>query len=316
MKHRYLLPLFAAALLSACSAAPNYDIDNTVRIFQTLSADEMAGRRAGTEGGAKARAFILSEMEATGAFDAITQERFLATPRPNRETGEVSPPVEAINIHGLIDVPNDDTGPLLVITAHYDHLGTVGEDIYNGADDNASGSAALFAIAQSFKDSPPDHDVLFIWFDAEEMSLQGAKHYVGAVSYGERPVFNINLDMISQNSDGEIYASGTHHMPALEPILTEAASRHKITMKFGNDKPEDGNNDWTLQSDHAAFHRAGLPYIYFGVVDHPHYHRPSDTFETVPLPFYKQSVALIVDASHAIDESLSMVSRPAIQFAD
>ena len=306
--------LFLPFLLSACSPNTrlNFDTDNTVHILETLAADNMQGRRTGTEGNAKARAFLKQEVSKID-FNAVYDTAFITKPRPNRE-GEIAPdaPVyEAVNLNALIDVDDNDEGPLLVITAHYDHLGVRGDKIYNGADDNASGAAALFAIAQSFADNPPDHDVLFIWFDAEEMGLQGARHFVSEKSFGERALFNFNLDMVSQSSVGEIYASGTYHTPALKPIMEKAARGTGVKLSFGHDRPEDGQNDWTLQSDHGPFHLAGVPFLYLGVEDHPHYHKDTDEFKTIPLPFYRKSVGLIVKTAHALDENLKALAKPA-----
>lgn len=281
--------------------------------MEALSADDMEGRRTGSEGNIKAQAFLKSEMTKLDVFDKTYESTFKTVPRKNRE-GVIppgSPIYDAVNLHGLIDVDDNDEGPLFVITAHYDHLGERGGKIYNGADDNASGSAALFAIAQSFKDEPPKHDTLFIWLDAEEMSLQGANHYVQAASFGERPVFNLNLDMVSQSQIGEIYASGSYHAPALKPLVTEASQGLDITVSFGHDRPEDGPNDWTLQSDHGVFHRAGIPFLYFGVEDHPYYHKDTDEFATIPLPFYKSSLRLIVDTAHILDANLEDLAKPA-----
>ena len=306
--------LFLPFLLAGCSPKTglNFDADNSVRILETLAADNMQGRRTGTEGNAKARAFLKQEM-AKIDFGAVYETAFTTKPRPNRE-GEIAPdaPVyEAVNLNALIDVDDNDEGPLLVITAHYDHLGVRGDKIYNGADDNASGAAALFAIAQSFADNPPNHDVLFIWFDAEEMGLQGARHFVSEKSFGERALFNFNLDMVSQSSVGEIYASGTYHTPALKPIMEKAARGTGVKLSFGHDRPEDGQNDWTLQSDHGPFHLVGVPFLYLGVEDHPHYHKDTDEFKTIPLPFYRKSVGLIVKTAHALDENLKALAKPA-----
>jgi len=311
MRPSYLiLPI----ILAACSPKTtlSFDADDTVRILETLAADEMQGRRTGTEGNAKARAFLKQEI-AKIDFDAAYDTVFTTKPRPNRD-GEIAPdaPVyEAVNLNALIDVDDNDEGPLLVISAHYDHLGVRGDKIYNGADDNASGAAALFAIAQSFADTPPDHDVLFIWFDAEEMGLQGARHFVDEKSFGKRPVFNFNLDMVSQSEVGEIYASGTYHTPALKPVMEKVAKGTGVKLSFGHDRPEDGQNDWTLQSDHGPFHLAGVPFLYLGVEDHPHYHSDTDEFETIPLPFYKKSVGLIVKTAHALDKNLDSFAKPA-----
>lgn len=309
------IALLLSCALTACSQAsvPDFDAANTIRIMEVLSADDMKGRRTGSEGNVKAQAFLKSEIAKLGVFDETYDTTFKTVPRKNRE-GVIppdSPIYDAVNLHGLINVDDNDEGPLFVITAHYDHLGERGGKIYNGADDNASGSAALFAIAQSFADKPPKHDTLFIWLDAEEMSLQGANHYVKAASFGDRPVFNLNLDMVSQSQIGEIYASGSYHTPALKPLVTEAAKGLDITVSFGHDRPEDGPNDWTLQSDHGVFHRAGIPFLYFGVEDHPHYHKDTDEFATIPLPFYKNSLRLIVDTAHILDANLGDLAKPA-----
>lgn len=308
---KYFLAL--SILLAACSSQTvgSFDADNSIRILKTLSADDMRGRRTGSEGNAKARQFLKAEIAKHDVFDKRYDTTFTTKPRPNRE-GVIAPDAptyEAININALIDVDDNDESPLLVITAHYDHLGERDGNIYNGADDNASGTAALFAIAQSFAANPPKHDVLFIWFDAEEMGLQGAQHFISEKSFGERAVFNLNLDMVSQSQKGEIYASGSYHTPALKPIISKAAKGTKLKLFFGNDSPTDGPNDWTLQSDHGPFHRAGLPFLYFGVEDHPHYHRPTDTFETIPLEFYEKSLGLIVNAAHALDDNLESLAE-------
>ncbi|WP_034388799.1 M28 family peptidase [Hellea balneolensis] len=304
-----LLPL----MLAACSQAPSqsFDADNTIRIMKTLSADDMKGRRTGSEGNAKAQAFLKSEIAKLDVFDMTYETKFKTQPRPNRD-GVIppdSPVYDAVNLHGLIDTDDNDEGPLFVITAHYDHLGERDGEIYNGADDNASGSAALFAIAQSFVSVTSNHDVLFIWLDAEEMGLQGARHYVQAADFGSRAVFNLNLDMVSQNKTGEIYASGSYHTPALKPLVSKAAKGVDIKVSFGHDRPEDGPNDWTLQSDHGIFHSAGIPFLYFGVEDHPHYHRPTDEFSTIPIPFYENSLKLIVNTAHVLDENLESLAQ-------
>ena len=311
---RNYLTLTTAILLAACSPqlSGDFDTENTIRIMETLAADDMEGRRTGSPGAAKAQAFLRDEIAALNIFDKVYDDTFITKPRKNKDgvIPENAPTYEAINIHGLIDIDDEDKGPLLVITAHYDHLGIRGDKIFNGADDNASGSAALFAIAQSFAKTPPENDILFIWFDAEEMGLQGARHYVLSGSYGDRPVFNLNLYMISQSKTNEIYASGTYHNPAVKPLVRRAAERSPINVLFGHDRPEDGPNDWTLQSDHGPFHLAGLPYLYFGVADHPFYHRATDIFETTPQEFYKKSLQLIVDTAHVLDENLETIARP------
>lgn len=307
------LALFSALLVS-CTAAeeqPLYDIEQTIEIFETLASDEMEGRQAGTPGNAKARDYIIQQAEALGMLSRISVEEFeFEKPVRGERAADYSPEIiTGYNIIGMIDVDDGDEGPLLVITAHYDHEGIRDGEVYNGADDNASGSAALFAIAQSFAAIPPEHDIMLVWLDAEEMRLQGARAIVrDNAQINSRPVFNLNLDMISQN-ESEIYLAGSYHYPELESLLSDIDDDLPITLSFGHDAPEDGSGDWTLQSDHAAFHVAGMPFAYIGVEDHPHYHKPTDRFETIPLEFYKASVELVVRSANTLDENLDDLAK-------
>ena len=190
---------------------------------------------------------------------------------------------------------------VIVISAHYDHLGVRDSLIFNGADDNASGTSGLLAMADYFTREKPNHTLVFAAFDAEEGGLNGARAFVQDSVFLEKVVLNINMDMIAQNDKNELYAVGTYHYPELKPVL-ETIETGEISLLFGHDRPEDGNQDWTFASDHGPFHRAGIPFIYFGVEDHEHYHRPTDTFETIPQEFYKQSVQVILNAVLALDK--------------
>lgn len=192
------------------------------------------------------------------------------------------------------------TDSVILLTAHYDHLGIRDSLIYNGADDNASGTAGLLAMMDYFSQKQPNHTVVFAALDAEEGGLNGAVALANDSSFMERVVLNINMDMIAQNEENELYAVGTYHFPEFKPVL-EKVETGDINLLFGHDRPEDGNQDWTYASDHGAFFRKGVPFIYFGVEDHEHYHQPTDEFETVPQEFYKNSVQVILDAVIAMD---------------
>lgn len=306
MKHYWLAA--SAALFIACSPAgpaPQADVTLATDVMRVLSADDMQGRRAGTDGNTKARLYI-SEQAAllNGGVAPIEQSFGRTTAHRNGETRNV----EGTNL--ILTLPGKDaTGPILEITAHFDHLGQKGDETYNGADDNASGVGALIAILKSFRAAPPDHDVRFIWLDAEEMGLTGAREYV-ETQMDERPRVNFNLDMIAQNEAGTIYMAGSHHTPALKPLVEQAAETVDIDVRFGHDRPEDGANDWTLQSDHGPFHSVGIPFVYLGVEDHAHYHQTTDEFDTIPLLSYHAAVQLAVNTAHVLDENLKAIAKP------
>lgn len=301
--------LFAAALLlSGCDASnpiPTADTEIAITVLEDLSSDRFEGRLAMTEGNRMARAYIADMAAGLNNGVPPTEHGFTRT-LPTR-TGD-SREVSGINL--ITTVPGRmDGGPILEITAHYDHLGmTETGEIFNGADDNASGVGALFSILKSFQEAPPQHEVRIIWLDAEEGGLNGAVRYV-RTQLDDRPRVNLNLDMIAQNDEGVIYGSGTFHTPTLIPIVEQAALGTGLTVRLGHDRPEDGPNDWTNQSDHAAWHAAGIPFLYFGVEDHPHYHRVTDTFETIPLDTYEKTVQLAVNAAHLLDDHLAELAK-------
>ncbi len=287
--------IFLVSVFISCTpqtTTPTLDTDQIIEDIRTLSSDEMQGRLVGTEGNAMAREYIINrfqEMELP-VFQGSYEHNFSV----ERNNGDL---VEGTNIIGVVKGESDS---MIVITAHYDHLGVRDTLIFNGADDNASGTSGLLAMADYFTQVTPKHTLVFAALDAEEGGLNGARAFVRDSTLMEKVVLNINMDMISQNDKNELYAVGTYHYPELKPIL-ETIDTGELSLLFGHDRPEDGNQDWTFASDHGPFHAAGIPFVYFGVEDHEHYHQPSDTFETIPKEFYKNSVQLILNAVLALD---------------
>jgi len=301
--------LTTAVLLAACSqpSSAKIDVELATAAMEVLSADAMQGRRTGTQGNQMARDYLVKQ--ATQLNGGVAPELHSFTYELDRR-GEVRT-ISGTNI--IVNIPGKtDGGPVLEITAHYDHLGTRDDEIFNGADDNASGSGALLSILKSLRNTPPEHDVNIVWFDAEELGLGGAGEYV-KTRLDDRPRVNMNLDMIAQNKDGIIYMAGAYHTPALKPLIEMAAETVDLDVRFGHDRPEDGANDWTGQSDHRAFHQVGIPFVYYGVEDHPHYHQTSDEFDTIPLNIYRDAVRLAVSTAYILDENLDEIAQSAAQ---
>jgi Zn-dependent M28 family amino/carboxypeptidase len=205
-----------------------------------------------------------------------------------------------------------------VLSAHYDHVGVGrpvrGDSIYNGADDNASGTAALLVIAEAFRRRPPESTVVFAAFDGEEGGRRlrsGAQAFVAAPPVPrDAIVLDVNLDMVGHSAKGELYAAGASHYPFLRPVLDAVAARAPVRLLQGHDRPVPAaSDDWTFQSDQGAFHRAGIPFVYFGVEDHPDYHRPSDEVSTITPAFFVGAVRTVADAVRAFDRALDDVRR-------
>ncbi|RAI94897.1 M28 family peptidase [Algoriphagus yeomjeoni] len=270
-----------------------------------LSTDKLKGRKTGSEGNAEARSFILDQFKSIGLKTqyADFQQRFSFENRRENKTFE-----DAINIVGFI--AGSKSKKLIVITAHYDHVGigrpdAAGDSIYNGADDNASGTAALIELARYFKKHRPEHSMIFAALDGEEMGLQGAKALLQDFPFElDQILLNINMDMISRNEKGELYASGTYYYPTFKTILEGASTGSVPKLMFGHDEPNTGRDNWTQSSDQGPFFSANVPHIYFGVEDHPDYHKPSDSFENIDEQFYINAVNLILKCTIALDEEL------------
>ena len=272
------------------------DTEMLVNDFRTLASDEMEGRKTGTRGNLKAREYLVKRFKEEGAqaFNGSFIHEFTFT---DSKTDEVN---TGKNVIGVVPGKTDE---VIVISAHYDHVGVKEGLIYNGADDNASGTAALIAFIDYFSQNQPEHTLVFAAFDAEEMGLQGAKAFVGNSAFLDKVVMNINMDMIAQNTKNELYASGTYHNPELKTIL-ENTDTGDVKLLFGHDRPEQGHNDWTHSSDHGPFYAKGKKFIYFGVEDHQHYHKSTDEIKTIPIKFYEKSTRLILRAVVAFDDQL------------
>ncbi len=294
--------------------AASLDADALLETVRTLSSPSFEGRRTGTPGNAKARAWIVERFAEIGLVPSGENFQMLFKfTRPSTSSGQGPPATTAgdgVNIVGTCRGRGAKDDGVIVITAHYDHLGVSDGAIYHGADDNASGIAVLLALARHCRSSPWTHDTVFAALDAEELGLQGARAFVATPPVPEqRLALNVNLDMVSRSATREVYVAGTFHRPALKPVLDAVAADAPIKVRFGHDKPKElagGLDDWTLQSDHGPFHVAGIPFVYFGVEDHPDYHKPTDTADKIDKTFFAQVAAMVLDAVTALDRAIPL----------
>jgi Zn-dependent M28 family amino/carboxypeptidase len=267
-----------------------------------LSSDALEGRKTESQGNAGARTFIKEQFKKL-SLQPLGNNFEL----PFEFTTKSGASVKGVNLAGWLK-GTSKTGKFIVISAHYDHLGIKEGKIYNGADDNASGTCALFAVGDFFKKNPPQHDLLFVAFDAEESGLQGAKAFVKTPPVPKENVLaDINMDMVSRADNKELVACGTFFYPKLKPFLEKAGDKEPVKIVFGHDDPSlfKGSENWTFSSDHGPFHSVKIPFVYFGVADHKDYHQATDDFENVDPETYKSVVRLISRASQEIDRGLN-----------
>lgn len=282
-----------------------------------LAAAERQGRAPGTPGGIAARLWIAEQFSAIGLQPAGSdgylhpyqvEEHFSFSRWLRGKNATVPGIVNAANVLGLLP-GTDPTLKPVVLTAHYDHLGMHGDTIFYGADDNASGVAAMLELARYLKQHPLQHPVLFIALDSEEKGLQGAVAlFRTGLLQPEQLAFNINIDMLSRDTEQLLFAVGTYHHPWLQPLIDQLQPQSAVKLVTAHDKPwytAGYTEDWTMSSDHGVFHQQGVPFIYFGVADHPDYHTPRDTADKVDVAFYHQAAETVLSFMLLLDQQLS-----------
>lgn len=261
---------------------------------EILSSDNYEGRKTGTKGAEMARTYLTKRFTDIGLNSFPQLKGYEQVFSFENSKGSIT----GKNMIGYIEGKSDE---VIVISAHYDHIGIIGNEIYNGADDNASGVAALLNFATYFKQHKPQHTLIFAAFDAEEMGLQGAKAFVDNPPLGlEKIKLNINMDMISHNDKNELYACGTFKYPGLKKYFYTTNANLKVL--FGHDDPKSGREDWTNQSDHSAFNNKAIPFIYFGVEDHKDYHQASDEYKNINKTFFIDATKSILEIIINIDK--------------
>ena len=211
--------------------------------------------------------------------------------------------VEARNVAALL--PGSDptlADEVLIIGAHYDHLGFGGEgsldpdvrEVHNGADDNASGTSGLIEIARALSESDrrPARSVLFLAFTGEEKGLWGSSHYV------RNPLLPIaqtvamrNMDMIGRLEGGTLVVHGVGTAEEWTDVLLAANQSTARPLSIATTPEGFG------PSDHASFYGEGLPVLHFFSNTHVDYHRPSDDWEKIDIEGLGRIVDLVIEVA-------------------
>ncbi|MCZ4245004.1 M28 family peptidase [Pedobacter punctiformis] len=302
MKILYIIPL--AVMLSCCSSVKNQsgtaqNLDNQLlKDVQVLSSDAYQGRKNGTKGAEMARAYII---------DRFIKLGLKSYPANVNYAQEFTFKSKGVNLNGtnVVGYIPGKSNNVIVISAHYDHLGVVKDVIFNGADDNASGVAGLLKIAAYFSKNKPNNTIIFAAFDAEEVGLQGAKAFVSNPPVPINTIsVNLNMDMISHSDKAELYVCGTFKYPELKKYVVN--NNPKIKVLLGHDDPKSGHEDWTNQSDQGAFNSKNIPFLYFGVEDHKDYHQSTDKYETITQSFFNDAANAILEVAKNIDRQTGL----------
>ena len=259
----------------------------------TLASDSLEGREAGSRGGKAAVAYLRSVLKNL------------------RKTADV--PLETTQDFGrdyqnlLVFLPGTDEKlkhQVVVVGAHHDHVGygkasnsqgPIGY-IHNGADDNASGTAALLELIEAFSslETRPPCGILFAFWDAEEIGLLGSRHWVANPTIPLQQVrFVLNIDMLGRLRNGRVITVGWRSAPGLRPFLASHNSTNALLLAYQSKVIAD--------SDHYPFYAAGIPAIHLDTDKHDDYHRPTDDPDRIVWDGLQQltefSYRLVLDAA-------------------
>ncbi|MBA3316344.1 MAG: M20/M25/M40 family metallo-hydrolase [Planctomycetaceae bacterium] len=300
---RLLRVAIGAALFA--SAAPVRSADHAGALIttgelrthvETLAADSLEGREAGRRGGQAAGAYILSELKRLAVRPAGDDGSFVQD-----FNGQYR------NILALIAGSDERLArEIVVVGAHYDHVGYGNKansygpfgQIHNGADDNASGTAALLELIEAFADSEakPKRTLLFAFWDAEEKGLLGSEHWISHPTVPNASIaFAFNFDMLGRLRDRNVEVYGVRTAAGLRRLVSERNTGTDLMLTF----------DWTQRddSDHWSFYKRRIPYLMLHTGLHNEYHRPSDDVNLINVEglrdvttFCERTIAAVADS--------------------
>ena len=270
--------------------------ENAEAYIGFLASDALRGREAGTQWGKIAGEYIVSNLKTLGVkplYDSYYQP-FEAYSKERQKKGrwQVHPDsiallkqefhrkLEMNNILCKIDGKNPDE--FVVVGAHYDHLGfdpaLEGDNIYNGADDNASGVSAVLQLVKAFLATGvrPERTVIFAFWDGEEKGLLGSEYFVQTFPEISKVKGYLNYDMIGRNADesnpGYLMYFYTEAHPVFGDWLKDSVEKYGLDLAPDYrawDRPVGG-------SDNASFALRDVPVIWYHTAGHPDYHMPGD----------------------------------------
>jgi len=221
------------------------------------------------------------------------------------------------NVVGLLEGSDPSLkNEAIVVSAHYDHGGMLGNRIYPGADDNASGTIGVLEIARAFVRGQikPRRSILFVVFDAEERGLLGSFYYIDHPLVPlNQTVANLNMDMIGRNENSptwnttpdqntnDVNVVGTLYDPGLRAIIENQDKSIGLKLDYKTDT--DDREDWFARSDHYAFAEKSIPVAFFNTGEHADYHTENDTWDRIDYPKMEKIVRLIFLTAAQLSDS-------------
>ncbi|EKT4552514.1 M28 family peptidase [Flavobacterium psychrophilum] len=301
-----VLVLITITSCSAQKARKNEVVTDATKYIKTITtqdlkthltivaSDKMEGRNTGSKGQKEAGNYLIDTYKSNGiSFPKGAENFYQKVPASfmNKDFGEKLPDSE--NIWAYIE-GSEKPNEILVISAHYDHIGIKNGEIYNGADDDGSGTVALLEIAQAFQQAKneghgPKRSILFLHVTGEEHGLHGSRYYT------ENPLFpiantiaNINIDMVGRRDDfhkksnNYIYLIGSDYLSTnLYKVCEQANKKYtNITLDYMFNDRNDPNR-YYYRSDHYNFAKNNIPSVFLFNGVHADYHQASDEINKI-----------------------------------
>lgn len=327
---KLLIPLFSVALLISCETAKvtqngtfnstsssvkgdkaflaaykTIKADDLKKNLYVIASDEMGGRDTGSPGQKKAGEYMvnyyknlgISYPKALGSYYQKVPADFM------KQRGGGNLP-DSENILAFIE-GSEKPEEIVVISAHYDHIGTRNGVVYNGADDDGSGTVGVMEIAKAFQAAKkagkgPKRSILFLHVTGEEHGLFGSEFY------SDNPVFplantvvDLNIDMIGRDDPENrgkqyVYVIGSEMLSSELKVINEAANKRTNNLEL-NYKYDDPNDPERLyyRSDHYNFAKHNIPVAFFFDGIHEDYHKPTDDVEKIDYSLLEKRTQLI-----------------------
>ncbi len=323
---KIFIPLLAISLLSSCvttqvnnevkekqnpkeigflSAFKEIKLEDLKQNLTVIASDEMEGRDTGSRGQKKAGEYMIHFYKNLGiSFPKSLGSYYQKVPASYMQQKGGSNLPDSENILAFIE-GSEKPEEIIVISAHYDHVGTQNNVVYNGADDDGSGTVAVMQIAKAFQAAKkagngPKRSILFLHVTGEEHGLFGSEYY------SDHPVFplgntvaDLNIDMIGRDDPENrgknyVYVIGSEMLSSqLKTIIEEANIKiNNLELNYKYDDPNDPEKLY-YRSDHYNFAKHNIPVAFFFDGIHEDYHEPTDDVEKIDFPLLQKRTQLI-----------------------
>ncbi len=259
-----------------------------------VASDEMEGRNTGSEGQKKAGRYLIDQHKSNGlSYPKGATNFYQKVPSEYMKKGFSPKLNDSENIWTFIE-GSEFPDEIVVVSAHYDHVGVKNDEVYNGADDDGSGTVALLEIAQAFQlakkeGNGPKRSILILHVTGEEYGLHGSRYY------SENPLFplkntvaDVNIDMIGRRDDlhkdtnNFVYIIGSDYLSTdLYKLCEDVNKKHiKLDLDYKYNDRNDPNRFY-YRSDHYNFAKNGIPSVFFFSGIHEDYHKPTDEVDKI-----------------------------------